>query len=82
MTSMRKRIRGQGMTEYIIIVALIAIGAIAVYTAFGNVVRGQTGKAAAALAGTDSQTADTTVTAGATGANAASNARTLENFDD
>lgn len=32
--------RGQGMTEYIIIVALIAIGTIAVVTIFGNNVRG------------------------------------------
>ena len=34
--------RGQGMTEYIIIVALIAVAAIGVYTAFGDIVRGQT----------------------------------------
>jgi Flp pilus assembly pilin Flp len=46
-----RRIRGQGMTEYIIIVALIAIGAIAVYLAFGDVVRGQTATIAATLAG-------------------------------
>jgi type IV pilus assembly protein PilA len=45
---------GQGMTEYIIIVALIAIAAIGVYTAFGDIVRGQTSVAAAALAGNDS----------------------------
>lgn len=32
--------RGQGMTEYIIIVALVAIGTIAVVTIFGNNVRG------------------------------------------
>ena len=30
---------GQGMTEYIIIVALIAIAAIAVYSIFGDVVQ-------------------------------------------
>jgi type IV pilus assembly protein PilA len=80
MTSMRKKMRGQGMTEYIIIVALIAIGAIAVYTAFGDVVRGQTSKAATALAGADSGTADATVTAAGTAANTAGNARTLANF--
>jgi type IV pilus assembly protein PilA len=44
--------RGQGMTEYIIIVALIAIAAIGVYTAFGGIVRGQTGVIASELAGT------------------------------
>ena len=32
--------RGQGMTEYIIIVALVAIGTIAVVTVFGNNIRG------------------------------------------
>jgi type IV pilus assembly protein PilA len=82
MTSMRKRIRGQGMTEYIIIVALIAIGAIAVYTAFGDVVRGQTGRAAAALAGADGGTADDTVTAGGEAVEAAATAKTLENFNE
>ena len=35
----RGRQRGQGMTEYIIITALIAIAAIAAITAFGGTVR-------------------------------------------
>jgi type IV pilus assembly protein PilA len=39
---LRHRLAGQGMTEYIIIVALIAVAAIGVYTAFGDIVRGQT----------------------------------------
>ena len=42
---------GQGMTEYIIIVALIAVAAIGVYKAFGQMVRGQTSVAASALGG-------------------------------
>ncbi|MFT5032412.1 MAG: Flp pilus assembly pilin Flp [Bermanella sp.] len=42
---------GQGMTEYIIIVALIAISAIAVYNIFGDTVRGQVGDMAAELGG-------------------------------
>jgi Flp pilus assembly pilin Flp len=49
----RRKARGQGMTEYIIIVALIAIAAIGVYSAFGNVVKGQTGAMAAELGGKD-----------------------------
>ncbi|HQW10059.1 MAG TPA: hypothetical protein PK681_09575 [Steroidobacteraceae bacterium] len=53
MTSKRVT-RGQGMTEYIIIVALIAVAAIGVYTAFGDIVRGQTSVAASALAGANS----------------------------
>jgi Flp pilus assembly pilin Flp len=44
---------GQGMTEYIIIVAVIAIGSIAVYSYFGNTLRNQTAAAAQALAGQD-----------------------------
>ncbi|RWU08749.1 pilus assembly protein [Pseudidiomarina gelatinasegens] len=35
------RTRGQGMTEYIIIVALIAVAAIGVYSLLGKTVRGQ-----------------------------------------
>ena len=46
-----RRIRGQGMTEYIIIVALIAIAAIAVYSLFGDTLRSQTGNIAAELGG-------------------------------
>lgn len=42
---------GQGMTEYIIIVALIAIAAITVYNLFGDTVRGQVGGMAAELGG-------------------------------
>ncbi len=42
---------GQGMTEYIIIVALIAIAAIAVYGFFGDTIRGQVGAMTAELSG-------------------------------
>jgi len=48
----KRKIKGQGMTEYIIIVALIAIAAIGVFTAFGDVVRGQVGTMAGELSGT------------------------------
>jgi pilus assembly protein Flp/PilA len=43
--------RGQGMTEYIIIVALIAIAAIGVYSFFGQTVRQQTAGMAQELSG-------------------------------
>ena len=43
--------RGQGMTEYIIIVALIAIAAIGVITLFGDNIRRLFGMSADALAG-------------------------------
>lgn len=54
MHMMHRRHSGQGMTEYIIIVALIAVAAIGIYTAFGDIVRGQTSVAASALAGGNS----------------------------
>lgn len=50
--SLRKN-RGQGMTEYIIVVALIAIAAIAVITLFGDNVRQLFASSAEALAGND-----------------------------
>jgi Flp pilus assembly pilin Flp len=48
-----RRQRGQGMTEYIIIVALIAIAAIGVFTYFGTTMRAQAAGMANELAGTD-----------------------------
>ncbi len=54
---MRKS-RGQGMTEYIIIVALIAIAAIGVITLFGNNIRKLFGQSADALAGNANVTND------------------------
>lgn len=53
--SFRIRQRGQGMTEYIIITALIAIAAIAAVTYFGHTVRAQVGGMAHELSGTDAQ---------------------------
>ncbi|HJH24238.1 MAG TPA: hypothetical protein K8U84_06770 [Paenalcaligenes hominis] len=44
---------GQGMTEYVIIVALIAVAAIAVFQIFGQVIRSQTAAMAKELAGED-----------------------------
>lgn len=46
-----KRIRGQGMTEYIIIVALIAIAAIAVTSLFGGTIRNQMAGMASEMSG-------------------------------
>ncbi|QDH71599.1 pilus assembly protein [Marilutibacter alkalisoli] len=46
------RQRGQGMTEYIIIVALIAIAAITVVSFFGGTVRNQVAGMAQELSGT------------------------------
>ncbi|MEQ8185035.1 Flp family type IVb pilin [Marinobacter salarius] len=68
-----RRIRGQGMTEYIIIVALIAVAAIGVYRLFGDTVRtqmaglakelsGESGKAARDAAKTSADDAQTKAT--------------------
>jgi Flp pilus assembly pilin Flp len=45
--------RGQGMTEYIIIVALIAVAAIGVTRQFGGVIRHQTAAIAQEMSGTN-----------------------------
>ena len=46
-----RKARGQGMTEYIIIVALIAIAAIGVITLFGDNIKALFGMSADALSG-------------------------------
>lgn len=53
----KQKQRGQGMTEYIIIVALIAVAAIAVYQFFGQTIRSQTAGIAKEVSG-QSATAD------------------------
>lgn len=78
----RSRCRGQGMTEYIIIVALVAVAAIGVYRAFGDVVRGQAAVAAVALSGDDNSTGRGLVTAGSQRANQQSRSKTLEDFEE
>jgi Tfp pilus assembly protein PilV len=46
---------GQGMTEYIIIVALIAVSAIGVYSLFGQTLRNQTAGLAIEMSGQNAQ---------------------------
>jgi Flp pilus assembly pilin Flp len=46
-----KKQRGQGMTEYIIIVALVAIAAIGIYSVFGRTVKAQMAQINSGLAG-------------------------------
>ncbi|MDO5505037.1 MAG: pilus assembly protein [Pseudoxanthomonas suwonensis] len=77
-----RRQRGQGMTEYIIIVALIAIAAIGVYTAFGKTVRGQMAVMTSELAGQNSSNRSQ-VTAGKTKADAqAAKQGNLSNYEE
>ena len=66
------------MTEYIIIVALIAIAAIAVYGLFGDTVRQQMGVMTGELAGSSVGTTRTTTTQ----IEAADDSAGLANFED
>lgn len=55
---------GQGMTEYLIIVALIAVAGIAAFSYFGKTVRNQTAAMSESLAGDASKAAQSTAAAG------------------
>lgn len=54
---LRRREGGQGMTEYLIVVALIAVAAIGVFSLFGQTLRNQTAGLAMELSGQSSSTA-------------------------
>jgi type IV pilus assembly protein PilA len=75
-----RRQRGQGMTEYIVIVALIAIAAIAVYQYFGQTVRNQTAAIAQELAGEDGTAARDKAGQAADGAVDEGKAKTLSTY--
>lgn len=62
------RQRGQGMTEYIIIVALIAVAAIGTYRFFGKTVRSQTAGIAQEVSGQSATTSINTAKTAATSA--------------
>ena len=72
--------RGQGMTEYVIVVALVAVAAIAVYQLFGRVVRSQTAAMAMELAGEDGSEQSRAAQAAAESAAAQTAAKTLKSF--
>ena len=65
--------RGQGMTEYIIIVALIAVSAIGVYSLFGKTIRNQVAGLSAEVAGKDSTAAVANAGSAADAAGSAAN---------
>ncbi len=77
--------RGQGLTEYIIIVALIACAAIGVYNLYGRTARLQTGAMAASLGGDEVKATDTNKSAHNTGFAAGLEAKSelnLKNFSE
>ncbi|GGK65831.1 Flp family type IVb pilin [Amphritea balenae] len=63
-----KKQLGQGMSEYIIITALIAVAAIGVFASFGDVIGNQTAAMAKEMSGQDG---GTEITASQTNANTA-----------
>jgi Flp pilus assembly pilin Flp len=78
-----KKIRGQGMTEYIIIVALIAVAAIAVYQLFGQTVRSQMAAITKEVAGQNGSTELSNATAAANkAATESSTKRGLSDYND
>ncbi len=74
-----KKQKGQGMVEYIVIVAMIALAAIGAYSYFGDTVRAQTGQMANEVAGQTTNVAGTTA-ATAAAASAATEAAAKPNL--
>ena len=75
----KRKLLGQGMTEYIIIVALIAIAAVAVYGFFGQAIRSQMSNLTEELSG--EAASDAGQSAAIQGANTEANTgQTLQNF--
>lgn len=77
---LRTRQCGQGMTEYIIVVALVAVAAIAVYQLFGQVIRSQTAAMAKELAGEDGSELSRMAQSAAESAAAQAAAKSLKSF--
>lgn len=81
--SLKKKSLGQGMTEYIIITALIAVAAIAAYSFFGQTIRHQVAGMANEMSGQSASTniTDAQGTAGQA-ESAAGTATSLGNYND
>jgi type IV pilus assembly protein PilA len=78
-TNVRRQL-GQGMTEYIIIVALIAVAAIAAFQYFGQTIRAQTSGIANEVSGQSASTAITAAKAAAVKANGEQVKKGLDNY--
>lgn len=78
--STAKKIRGQGMSEYMIIVALIAIAGIVTMSLFGETARQQVASMAQEIAGDTTNGAAQTKAAGATADDAGTNAAVQRNM--
>jgi Flp pilus assembly pilin Flp len=75
--------KGQGMTEYIIIVALIAVSAIGVYSFFGQTIRNQVAGLSSEIAGKDASAQITAAGTSATNADSVAKENyNLSNYND
>lgn len=79
-TPAAQRQRGQGMVEYIIVVALVAVAAIAVYQLFGQVIRAQTAAMAKEIAGEDGTEQSRAAQAAAEASAQQAGSKTLKSF--
>ena len=80
---LKNKQRGQGMTEYIIIVALIAVSAIGVYSFFGQTIRNQVAGLSSEMSGVDSTAQITAAKASAVAAtNVAKEDYNLGNYNE
>src|SRR5690606_35169567 len=79
-SAVRARQRGQAMVEYVIVVALVAVAAIAVYQLFGQVIRAQTAAMAREIAGEDGSEQSRIAQTAAEAAAAQTAAKSLKSF--
>ena len=78
----RRRQRGQGMSEYIIITALIAVAGIGIFSAFGDTISSQAAAMAREMAGQDGGAqVDRADEHSERAADRADQEETLQNFD-
>lgn len=74
--------RGQGMTEYIIVVAVVAVAAIGVYSMLGQTIRNQTAGIAQEISGNDAGSALNAASSSAASARTQANTRKdLKNYN-
>lgn len=74
--------RGQGMTEYIVVVAVVAVAAIGVYSMLGQTIRNQTAGIAQEISGNDAGAALNAASSSAASARTQANVRKdLKNYN-
>lgn len=75
-----RNVLGQGMTEYIIIVALIAVAAIGVYSFFGEAIRAQMAGMTNEIAGKSAASNQTKASTAATKSDAEATKKTMGTY--